>query len=123
MKKAMWISRHPATMPQRAEIEAAGFALVGEAEGRSLGGRDLQDDEDVRAWLSELDSHLETFQVSECFGVLAVPLQVMLAQHPNEELWGLTWLPFNLAWNVSRSEEGKAPTFAHLKFVGTFLVY
>lgn len=131
MRNAIWISRHPCSTEQRAEIEASGFNLVGEADGLALGRGDLQEDEDVAVWFKVLDEVLDKHQVSEAFGVLPAPLQMFLNQYINEDLWGLCWLPFHLAWNVARPVEGK-PTgratfvhkkFVHKKFIRTYLVY
>ena len=123
MKNAIWISRHPCSTEQMAEIEAKGYCLVGVEDGLALGSIDLQEDADVAAWLKELDRLLNLHQVSAAFGVLPAPLQAKLANYPNEEHWGMTWLPFYLAWNVSRSVDGGRPTFTHKKFLDTYLVF
>ena len=120
MKKAIWFSRHPATMTQIDEIHEMGFEIDGDPKWKELASRPLTTEEGVSAIVAEL----EAFSVGAgpretraIFGVFAAPIQAACNKAELHDSTELT--PCYSAWNVMRTPEGGKPTFEHLRFCRT----
>lgn len=123
MSKALWISRHEATVAQLSELAVIKVTLVAIEEGKLLGSRNLATDEDVEGFMLDLHALIRREGAEEIYGVFATPIQREIAKETSEiyERRGNGWNDDTVscfsAWNVQRSVEGQKPTFEHKKFV------
>lgn len=123
MSKALWISRHEATVVQLVELSARGETLVALEKGILLGNRNLATDEDVDAFITTLHALILEEGAEAVYGVFAAPVQNRLVQETSEiyerrgEGLDDETVPCFSAWNVSRTVEGGKATFEHKRFV------
>lgn len=123
MSKALWISRHEATIAQLVQLSAREVTLVAEVEGKELGSRNLATDEDVETFMTDLHALIRQEKAEEVYGVFAVPVQHKLVQETMEicERTGAGWedpiVSCFSAWNIQRTVEGQKPTFEHKRFI------
>ena len=128
MKKALWISRHEPTGEQLAEIAGKGESLVAVAEGMVIGGRNLQDENDVVQAISDIQALAAEHDAVAIYGVFPAALQEIIAYGMETYAgWITSYMageyiaadagtPCYAAWNVTRAVEGGRPTFHHQRF-------
>lgn len=118
MQKAIWISRHDLAPEQIEDAARMGYDLSHPEEGRWIGNLSLDNNDDVRAFMSALESLVRDTQADAVFGVFAAPVQMGLTEFAKHAALETTsTLPCFAAWSVMRSVEGGRPTFQHKAFV------
>ncbi len=131
LKPAAWFSRHKPTDAQLAEIARSGHKLAVVAKGMALGIRDLHNEGDVVAVVTDLQELVKGHNAAAIYGVFPAMVQEVIAYGMETYAgWITSYMageyiaadagtPCYAAWNVTRAVEGGRPTFHHQRFCYT----
>lgn len=127
MKKAFWFSRHAPTEAQIHDLKSLGYELVVNQASYELGNTQLRSSADVDSVIGDILSECRACGADVCAGVFPVPIAEAAMYTADASITMGDYLPGTVvlwaAWNNTRSEEGKAPTFVHLKFCRVGLLH
>jgi hypothetical protein len=100
---------------QLADLEAKGHQIVGLSEGMALGSRSINTPAELGDMIERIEGLAAQHAASAVYGVFSAPVQSVIADRTSGDTG--VGLACYASWNVSRSEEGGKPTFAHRAFL------
>lgn len=126
-KKAFWFSRHAPTEAQIHDLGSLGYELVVNQASYDLGNTQLRSRADVASVIGGILSECRACGAYVCAGVFPVPIAEAAMDTADASIAAGDYLPGTVtlwsSWNNTRSEEGQAPTFTHLKFCRVGLLH